>query len=96
MKIKGSFRSTGMGAYHGTAIPVYGKWTPIREAPGVRFHGRDRGYNNYSLEAPDDQVWANFYRSNSGKESVNIFQGEVEIASFNSFEDADYWLKEDK
>ena len=96
MKIEGGFRSTGMGAYHGTKLLVGKEWMPIYEVSSVRYLGRHNGVNEYSLDVDDDAIWARFYRSNSGKEDVTIHKGQKQIKEFHSFSEADRWAANEK
>ena len=91
MFVESRERSTGMGATRYAAVAVDGKWVRLSNVEGARYHGRINGEHVYSLDVPDDAVSASFYRSNSGREEVTIFDGKSSHSVY-SFEDANWWL----
>lgn len=86
MKAESLERTTGMGATRYTAVAQCGEWVRVSDMPDARNHGRSHGVQHYSVEVSDGQLIADFYRSNSGKESVTLSDGRT----FQSFEDAEY------
>jgi hypothetical protein len=80
-------RSTGMGASRFVAILLDGKFTRVSDMPDSRYEGRQAGVEIFQVDVADDAVYASFYRSNSGKEEVEITGGE----SFRSFAAARRW-----
>lgn len=80
-------RSTGMGATRFTAILLDGKFVRISDMPDSRYEGRQAGVEIYEADVADDAVYAEFYRSNRGNETVEITGGE----SFRSFDAARRW-----
>jgi len=65
-------RTTGRGATKFTAILNDFQFVPLSRIPSVAYHGRDNGEDVYSLDVKYADVYAEFYRSNSGHESVEI------------------------
>jgi len=68
-------RSTGRGARHYTAVLLDGKWVKVSNHPEVVRAGREDDFQNYMLDVADDAITADFYRSNSGIESVDASNG---------------------
>lgn len=91
MIIKSEERSTGMGAHHSAALLTGNKFVEVSKLQSAEYHGRGNGFQNYSIEVSDDSIWAQFDRSNSGKESVRVYRGtgKTPIKEFASFDDAD-------
>jgi hypothetical protein len=90
MLVESSERSTGMGATHYIAV-LDGEWIPVSQHPNASYLGRDHGEEEYDVEVPDDTIFAYFYRSNRGNESVTIKNGKDKGKEFNSFERARRW-----
>lgn len=80
-------RTTGMGATRYSAVLVDGNWIKVSDYPGRLYLGRDRGEENYKAQVPDNATTARFYRSNSGKEEVDVDDG----PTLYSFQAADRW-----
>ncbi len=94
MYVESRERSTGMGATRYAAVAVDGKWLRVSRLEGARYHGRVTGEEVYSIHVPDATARASFYRSNSGRQEVTIWEGlgvESPVVA-HSFEDADWWL----
>ena len=85
--IESNERSTGMGATHYTAVLLDGKWVRISDHPTTRYLGRSAGEERYAIDVADDAITATFYRSNSGRETVNASNG----LYWESFDEAQYW-----
>jgi len=105
MEVNSSERRTGMGASTFSALLLDSKFVTVSKAPQAQYYGRDAGYEKYSVEVPADSLWAIFYRSNKGNESVKVYRGEVDLTGynqptplkeFNSWDDADRWASEQK
>src|SRR3990167_6526893 len=93
MIIKSSERSTGMGASSFTAVLVDGKWVAVSDAPDCHSLGRNHGWDEYEIDVPSGTAWARFYRSNSGKEEVQVTTPDG-VIEFKSFSEARRWASE--
>jgi hypothetical protein len=94
MKITSDERSTGMGATMYTAVADQGRWCRVSDYAGAHYLGRSAGIEQYEVKVPKSTIWANFYRSNSGREVVTLYQGDEEQGTVFSFAEADRWLSE--
>ena len=96
MEVRGEFRTTGAGAFHGTAIVEDDELVWLDEHPKAIYEGRDGGYEGYSLEVPEGTIWLQFYRSNRGNERVLAYKGldSLVLQDFRSFELAKSWVSE--
>jgi hypothetical protein len=86
-------RTTGRGAVHYTAVPIGDTWIPLSKVSGRIYDGRIEGFETYSLTVPNSQIYAKFYRSNYGREEVQVFVGDRIDVVYHSFERAAYELK---
>lgn len=88
MKVESYERTTGMGATEFTAVLMGGEWVRVSSLPEARSLGRSQGAYGYAVEVPEGTPTGRFYRSNSGKERVEVSpSGEV----FTSFDAANDW-----
>lgn len=85
--IKSEERSTGMGATRFAAVLLNGKFVRVSDMKESRYEGRQAGVEIYEVDVADDAVYAEFYRSNRGNETVEITGGET----FLSFDTARRW-----
>ena len=84
-------RSTGCGADKYTAILTRRGFVRVSDLRKALYLGRKNGVEKYQIEVPFDAVVGKFYRSNSGKEDVNITSGAQVDVSFRSFDAAREW-----
>ena len=96
MKIISEERSTGMGATRFSAVLEDGKFVKVSKLDNARYLGRNAGVEEFEVEVPDGAIWGKFYRSNSGKEEVEIFAGEAPVQEFWAFDEAHRWASEQK
>lgn len=91
MLIKSSERTTGRGAATYAAIFIEGTFFKVSDFENAHYMGRQDGWENYEVDVPGNPIWAKFYRSNSGKETVTVFAGSEQIEEFYSFAAAIDW-----
>ena len=84
-------RSTGRGADKYTAILIRRGFARVGDLRKALYLGREKGVDKYQVEVPFDTVVGEFYRSNSGKEDVNITSGAQVGVNFRSFDAAQEW-----
>jgi hypothetical protein len=90
MKVSGGERSTGRGAVQYTAVLTRDGWVRLSCFEDAVYTGKGGGaQREYELEVDEDCIFAHFYRSNKGNESVYAyFRGKKkEFASFDAADD---------
>src|SRR3990167_1586813 len=91
-RLFGSFRRTGMGAYKGVKVLCNnGAWEGLNRRPDAVYEGREYGEELFSFPVGDGDIYGIFYRSNSGREEVEIYKvGTPDpVETFSSFQRAE-------
>jgi len=76
MLVQSRQRSTSRGAVTYTAVLEGDNWVKVSELPNTKYFGRKAGWHYFEAEVPEGTVSAEFYRSNSGKETVVSSNGQ--------------------